>query len=552
MSCALHRGGRRHPPGGVAATCIALLAASLTTGAATPAANATSTPASLPADPRVAVELYLRALMRGDAAAADAAWMPQDLAHAHRLDIRYATDLPKQDNASAVLDWIAALREGKCRLELERIDQHQPEDRAAVRARVVNAQPSAEMVYHLQRDDAGWRLASPLRHAAEGWTRREGRYIRLFASEATAADEFVVQALDGQVERFARVLQVEESVLARLQAHKLDWLLGNEAQVAAIVGTPTQGLANLQFDAVITQERFHAHELAHLMVGVWLRELPLYTLPLLQEGLAVHLGGRFGKSPAVEAMLGAFVLANHMTCLDSLLVAESFRIVPPDQAYAVAGVFCGFLIEKLGARGFADLYRALGGTREEVASLDRAAILTRLESATGSTWAALATEFAAWWPAHTDTGIGPGCNVSAGSAAAIGARELHVAGKDPAFDVRASVVDGRLRLVVKTSGDSPRGALLLATATRLPPTSRRFAEQLPDTAYRGQRMGIVFDAEEVGLYDFGLDLLVAKFARALGGAGELWEPSAATLCVEVATRLLPAGFDVDPWEFVAR
>ena len=501
-----------------------------------------------------AVQQYVQALLAQDPAAADSAWVAQDLAHCHRLGIRYTSAPPKQDSASALFAWLPALRAGTCHFEVQTLQADDTAARAVVRVRILNGSVLAEATYCAERVGARWRLASPLRHAVDGWPALQGRYVRLIAPDTAALSEFVLAELDQQVEWTAHTLQFDEPAQRRLAAGKIDWILASDEQVTAIAGTPTQGLANLQFDAVVTQERFHAHELAHVLVGVWLQELPLYTLPLLQEGIAVYLGGRWGRSAAVEQMLGAFVLSSGMTTLDELLEADAFRDVPADQSYAVAGLFCGFLLQTLGPNQLGELYRTLGGTLEQVHGMRRAAIVASIEQSTGTSWALLEQEFAGWWPARQDTGIRPGCRAAGEVARSM--RELpSPVGADPlAARTHLSADGSLLRIAVDAPRVAPRGAVLLPSLAAVPSTSRRFAEQLPGAEYRGRRFGIVYDGEEVGLYDFGLDVLVAKFARALGGQGELWDAAAGCLCVEVDLRLLPAGIEsnLGRWETLGR
>ena len=70
-------------------------------------------------------------------------------------------------------------------------------------------------------------------------------------------------------------------------------------QIELLTGHDAHGMTNFQFDAIISRHLPHTHELVHMLYNFAQEDLPLFTLPVLQEGLACCLGGRWGKSPDV-------------------------------------------------------------------------------------------------------------------------------------------------------------------------------------------------------------------------------------------------------------
>jgi len=484
-------------------------------------------------DPRGLVEDYLARLQGGDPGGADSLWVADDLRHANRLGIRYPAGPPKHDSASIIFPNLAAIQRREVRVSVARVEQE--ENQAEITLELTGPAGPGGCSYRAEKVAGVWKLASSLRLLTRGWACRDTRYFRLLAPEPSWWNDRLCHALTAEVNRQAAVLGVTEDRLLLLEREKFDLVFCKEAEVERLAGAPTRGFANLQFDAVVTQERFHTHEMAHLMVNFWLQELPLFTLPFFQEGTAVHLGGRWGKSPAVMEMLGVFLLENWDLDLADLLDFQGFHRVMADLSYPVAGLFCGFLLERVGAERYRRLYLAASGTAEEVQGLEPDRIKSLLQEITGTPWSELMADFDRWWPRRRDGGLRPLAElpgeVAMKDSSGTGVVRVGCGGERTWFEVE--LVPGANRGVVLLRESEPEFS---------PPSrSNLFADRLPGEAYRGERAGIIFDAEaqEVGLYDFALDLLVAKFAVGLGGKDSLWDEQERRLRLELDFNLLP-------------
>lgn len=249
------------------------------------ASLATATPADH-------VRAYVDRVIAGDLAAAAACWRDEDLASSQRLAIHYPDQPFKVDGDSPLWRALDALRSGVAAWSVTAADS----TTADLVLREGDGEGALEVKHHYDvvAVNGGWRLASPVTLAMDALPARSGQYVCLRGGAVTT-----LALLDSCVVTMAGQLQIPSDRLADLERAKLAYLVATPSEVECLAGAPTVGVANLQHDVVITSHPCHAHELAHLVVNAWLRELPLFTLPLLQEGAATHLGGRWGRHPHV-------------------------------------------------------------------------------------------------------------------------------------------------------------------------------------------------------------------------------------------------------------
>ena len=96
-----------------------------------------------------------------------------------------------------------------------------------------------------------------------------------------------------------------------------------------------------------------------------LRKQHLYTIPILREGIAVKLGGRWGKAPSTLKDLGAFIYKNQILEIDSILTMTDFerRRGTPDRTSLIRSPVCSLIILLIASvqDKFFDLYRGTFG-----------------------------------------------------------------------------------------------------------------------------------------------------------------------------------------------
>ncbi|MEA3296656.1 MAG: hypothetical protein U9R56_02195, partial [candidate division Zixibacteria bacterium] len=249
----------------------------------------------------------------------------------------------------------------------------------------------------------------------------------------------------------------------------------------------------------------HNHELVNFLINYKLRRLPLYTQPLLREGLAIYYGGRWGKSPSALLDLAGFLYREKLVELDSLLTMKSFESNSgADISYPVAGLFAGYLMELMGHEEYLELYLALSGDAETIRAMSDTVVREKILEATGiDNWALLTSEF----EAYIEKMLTERAVVLPGI----------IADQKEILRTDSVVITGGeewLSFEFKVGPDTPvTGNLLFDFEERLEGvTSFLFEEQYRDQLpFDGYRYGVRFDQNEAGLYDYANNRLLAKY-----------------------------------------
>ncbi|NQS97809.1 MAG: hypothetical protein HQ591_05090 [candidate division Zixibacteria bacterium] len=461
---------------------------------------------SLGNEPKAVFNDYLRALKNGDYVEAEGCWRAEDIRASKRLGIHYTGIQVKYDCASPVINALERIRLGKVDIEVK--DAIQEGGRAELTVLLTSISDSAEAVYHLVKADNGWKLASPLYYYTGLWKRTQCNYANIIYQDSSLVNEYAVEELDRFIESMGERLGISRKRMELLAREKIDYILCGEAEMEEITGYPAQGMANLQFDAVVSRHLPHYHELVHLMVNFALEELPLYTLPCLQEGTAVNFGGRWGKSPEVIFQIGHFALENGFFQLEDILTYQGFhkKVGNPDFSYPLSGILVRFLVKEIGIERFKRLYLKMSGTAVEAQGFPLEEVKSAVMEASGLSWAEIEANFTEYWKRFRYSGIIPGKTESSGQFVV----ELH-SGK---MHARIFDSDDYYYVEIMAEMDDPAGGILLNDEF-CPANdnyrSRIFREQFGNLEYEGERFGIVFSGEEAGVYDYYTNTLIAKY-----------------------------------------
>ncbi len=481
------------------------------------------------AAPTELADTYLQAILDDDWETARGCWSPADLASSTRLGITYA-DLPlKLDSASLLVLERRLCRSGGIDVTVSGIDDDT--SRARIRYELRAGEERATVTYHAAPTAEGWRYVSPDAALSAGWPRTRTEYLDLRVQPPLTISETALRRLDAFVTETCAHLAVPPARMDLLRAEKLGYYLCDEATVAEIVGAPTRGVALLQTDAVVTSEPCHLHELAHLLVNFALQDLPLYTLPFLQEGAAVALGGRWGRAPEVMGLLGRFTLQEGFLDVEDLFTWDGFHAHSADLTYAPSGLLVDFLLARLGGEGFLDLYRAGSGDLDDLRRLDRSTVTARIRDAARCEWEPLRRDF------ETFMADGPCGGIRTDDE---GKGEILASTRASGLAVTVSDGGRWLRWVVEADEPPVAGALSLLGPDAAA-TSRLFAEQFPGRVHTGERMAVVFSPEEVGVYDFRTDLLLAKYVAAFCPSQTLVSADGRRLAFMTSRDLFPDG-----------
>ncbi|HOX26926.1 MAG TPA: hypothetical protein PLL30_14175 [Candidatus Krumholzibacteria bacterium] len=458
------------------------------------------------------VRTYVRYVLAGDDVAAAGCWREADLVSSRRLGIRYVDQPLKIDGDSPLWRAVGALRDGAATWA---VSSPAPvtDGSAVVELSLQSGGQEIRHPYRVVREgERAWRLASPVMLEMASLPADTGTYV------VARGRTVEIAVLDSCVAAMTKQLEFPPSRLGEIKRVKLGYLAMSADEVEQLVGAPTVGVANLQQDVVVTSHPCHAHELAHLVVNAWLGEMPLFTLPLLQEGIATDLGGRWGRHPRVLDRVGRTSLADRIVSLDDMLVRADFQALSADLTYPAAAVFVGYVRERFGAAGLRAAYLACSGTATKVSSWSREEVKALLTDALDVDFDDVARGLSAYISTAVDPEVRPSGAVSPH------ARRVATDSLTAAIDFESS---GTVFWIRAEGGDA-RGAVLFGGADDTIARNDLFAEHFPERPFRGETIGVLFSPDEVKVYDYRLQMLVglhsqgfwptATFAREQGRA----------------------------------
>lgn len=479
---------------------------------------------------------YIQAILAEDWPKAESFWLHDEVSLAKRLGVEFTGVPLKVDCSSPVLEHRLAIRDNLVQLAVS--DSTIADTLIAKTVTIRSgAQPVIVHRYLVVQSPNGWFITSPIYHATRAWPVVNTTHVRVRCPADSLLNQYALDALDHFIDSLGTIFHFRPEHWVTLNDNKLDYYLADRETIKALTGYDAHGMTYLPLDAVVTSHLPHDHELVHAILSFRMNPLPMYTLPAVQEGVAVSYGGRWGKAPRVIMQLGAFVLESGMMKVDDILTYNGFHSDAADLSYALGGLFTRCLIESIGFPKFSVLYRRLSGPQQYIRSLTDREIRRAVEETTGQPW---------------DTFI-PSC---------VG-REVEIfshRGIDPCDSIPRenevwrhpfpddkrdfTLTEDSTHYYIEAKGTLAGTALgfFLEDAKRFDEPvyrSRLLSEQMSGEASNGQIVGIVFDSLEAGVYDYRTDLLLAKFASGFTAGESIWNPVDRVVRFRVDKSVLP-------------
>jgi len=347
--------------------------------------------------------------------------------------------------------------------------------------------------------------------------------------------------LDRQIQEMALRLKIEPAQLKRLEADKLIYMLcENENQVKEYTGISEAGWHDPRSHVLITNFLPHTELVAEFLICYRLGERPLRALPFVEKGLPVWLGGRPGVRLACYAQLANFSLHSELVKLEDILGSRDFyeKAGSPDFSHTLAAYLIAFLERQLGMDGILRLYSAFSGTKESVDSADAASVKGKLAAATGQPWDSLAAGFMTFLSDEIHPDIHLANDRPSGEPVfQSGTAGYQVAIYDDSafyfFEAQAS----------GSKAPSSTALLFSPRPERSQPVyiSNLFAKHFPNCNYHEQYYGIIFNTQEIGIYNYLSDEILAKYIVALDEPAPDLTPG--RIAFRFPKSLIPAGFD---------
>jgi hypothetical protein len=216
-------------------------------------------------------------------------------------------------------------------------------------------------------------LTSPPYYFYKDWKKIESDHFIFYVSESEYFNDYSIRRLEKFLAKTISVLNYSGEEKERLKQEKIIYILcKDEDEIEKLTGYKARGMCNLAYDYLITTFNCHYHELVHLLINFKLKNVPLYTHPFLQEGLAVALGGRGGKEPEVILNLGQFLVESGFLTYKELLNSDDFKNNDASMSYPLSGLYNEFMLETFQYDKYEKLYRkySAGNTNGMVISED--------------------------------------------------------------------------------------------------------------------------------------------------------------------------------------
>jgi len=210
-------------------------------------------------------------------------------------------------------------------------------------------------------------LVSPSLYFSKDWKTTESRFFKFIISTPGLFNAYTAEVLDNFILKMSKLMELPEDDLALLEKEKIYYYFcKDETEIEKLSGFKTLGIYNLASDLIITTYNCHYHEICHLLMNFKIKNVPLYTHPLLQEGFAVAYGGRGGREPEIMMNVGNFLLSSGIMSLNNLMTKDDFLTEDASMTYPVAGILTRYFVENTGFGKYLDLYKKFSSGRENI------------------------------------------------------------------------------------------------------------------------------------------------------------------------------------------
>lgn len=475
---------------------------------------------------------YVRHVVSEDWDEAKKYWDPQIMERSDRLGINLTDIVAKYDCGSPLIYSLEMIRSENIKVSVVSTKDYGNYSTGTVQ--FVSGPDTVNYVYYLTNNNRMWKITSPLYFFTSDWQSIQTRFANVYFCDSTKLNSDALREIDECVERVCQMINVDAARMNLLENIKIDYFLCSKDDIKLLTGYDAKGITNFQYDAIVTQYLPHYHELAHLLFNFSLKEVPLYTLPLIQEGLAVAVGGRWGKSPRVVMQLGPTIIRENLCQLDNLLTRKEFNqeAGPADITYPIAGIFADMLLKQFGIECFQDIYLQLSGSSEEVNNMAGDFVISIIEKFCRTDWGTIKRRFDNYVNDFEFSGLLPGVSDSG----------ILVKNLDNG-NLRLSIKESEeyYNFIIQSNKDKPDGIVLLKDKIHSIDTtynSWMFQEQMPGSKYEGEEYGIRFDTNEAGVYNYPTNTLETKYVSAFSPSKYYLDDKASSICFRLEKSIL--------------
>ncbi|HDS01888.1 MAG TPA: hypothetical protein ENO22_15195 [candidate division Zixibacteria bacterium] len=484
---------------------------------------------------------YLSYMKEGQYDQASAQWLPDYIYEVYKFGIFYTNAPYKYDCNSYLTEHLDEYKQDQLEITYSAMPSMYEVYKILARydENSGNGNSGAQDEYYLMKGaDANFYLVPNYWPLLPNMDSKEGKYYKLYYNKESQINDSALAHIDLLVDSIARRLELSPQLLERLSMDKFNYFLCENAnQIAIYAGRYVPGWHDPAGDFIITNYLPHGTPMADFLIKYKLSELPLHTLPFMEKGLPVYLGGRAGADLGVFGQMVRFSLESDFMKLEDILSAADFeeKTGGPDFGYTLSAYFVGYLVEELGIGGVLDIYLQLSGDGEFVDTCSMNTVKSILENQTGRDWQSLESGFEDYFNQvefNMDLVEKASGNV------------LYQSGT-PGISV-SLYMDGDYLILDAYANDegSAVNAAMLLNNTGADITgnyrSSLFEKHFPEREYDGQYYGLIFGPEELGVYNYLTNEIAAKYISSLADPDQQVDPSHITF--KIPRSILPGDF----------
>ncbi len=449
---------------------------------------------------------YFDLIQSGNYESALGMWEPTARQRAARLGIEYDNIPIKPDCNSPILYNFGQV---KNILADEGIKSKAILDSGLVKLQLHLETPKGpiENQYYTRKIGNDFWLIFPQDYYARHWPVYQTKYFRFLINPEMGSyfNDIAAASLDRFVDSIAERIAIPAVLMQTLEEQKIDYYLcQNDMEVGKLSGLPAEGVYDQAADAVISSNFPEFHLITQLLINFKFQKQARFSLPILEQGLSIALGGRWHRAPGVILDFGKYILDYKLTEVDSILVTnKNENGIMSDITFPVEAYLANYIFISLGKDKFFKLYQTLSGDYNHMGNLPTDEIKAAIAESFGAGWDEFKKNFeesvssdksfgGLIFPGQTETG-------------------------QILLDLEGLTISASDKwLQISCTGDNvkiPEAKLLFNRQAALEgKKSALFKEQFRDTPeFAGYRYGIMIDANEVGLYDYAINQLKAKY-----------------------------------------
>ena len=460
------------------------------------------------------VDNYIENLLSGEYNQASTAWNDNYLQSVYKFGIWYDDMLCKFDCNSPLMPYLDDLKSGKFQYSIKVFSTALNFYQIILTVEGENLKDEIDY-YRAQRFGTVWFLVPNYWPDYMVMQKVESKYLAVYHFNENQINDSALAIADQLIEKISTRLGMQESDFERLEADKITYLLCQTlSQFKELTHISEPGWHDPANNFLISTNLPHGRILAEFLVTYHLGEKSRHTLPLLEKGLTVALGDRAGTALENFYQLIAYSLQEEFLKPEDLLTVQDFtnKTGGPDFAYTLAGFFFRYLETEIEMSRLLELYKSLSRGQVELESLTADGIKDIIKDVTGQKWSNLEKGFKKYFENIFQKTVYPVDSIPKG--------DVVFQSGTPNFSLTISEFENWYYVESHAFNKLTPVSLAVLIKPVQPQQqntyqSTLFPKLLGFRDYAKEFYGIVFNTQEIGIYNYQTNEITGKYITAM-------------------------------------